>query len=186
MKQLLTNMHWISNQKSPSGAFIPHFYPEPSSLNGSAWPQRHTPLALTCRLRGPELPAFWPFCARCPRAWANSSSNSRCRLANAGSEQPGKNQSSSISFVPQEGGLITFVPKNERKGNWRMKGNDWWWRTVPGGVRLRANEELQTGNMHACTHTHVFLNISSSHKAVHHQKAVQEDTHRLSARPTAV
>lgn len=85
--------------------------------------------AFTCRLRGTGLLIFLPFCGWSPRACANSSSNSRCRLANAGSEQPGKNQSSSISFVPQEvmRGLITFAPKNEGK-----KATEEWKEVVDG------------------------------------------------------
>lgn len=57
--------------------------------------------APTCRLRWAEAIGFLVPCWPSLRAWASSSSNSCCRVASAGSEQPGKNQSSSISFVPQ-------------------------------------------------------------------------------------
>lgn len=55
----------------------------------------------TCRLRWDGAASFLALCWPSPRAWASSSSNSCCRVSSAESEQPGKNQSSSISFVPQ-------------------------------------------------------------------------------------
>lgn len=66
----------------------------------------------TCRLRSAGAASFLALCWPSPRAWVSSSSNSCCRVASAGSEQPGKNQSSSISFVPQGKGRF---------------GLDWWW-----------------------------------------------------------
>lgn len=60
----------------------------------------------TCRLRWAGAVSFLALCWPSPRAWASSSSNSCCRVASAGSEQPGKNQSSSISFVPQGKGKV--------------------------------------------------------------------------------